>query len=104
MTEDLKRTAPVDTGNLQRKTGVEVETVTPQRITAEARIDTDYAAFVTMGTSPHVIRPRQPNGVLVFNVGSQTVFTRRVNHPGTQANPFYDDVVNRWPQYLRNAG
>lgn len=104
MTEDLKRTAPVDTGQLQRRTGVEVTSATTQRITAEARIDVDYAQFVTMGTAPHVIRPRRPDGVLVFQVGSQTVFTRRVNHPGTQANPFYDDVVNRWPEYLRNAG
>jgi len=100
MTADLKTTAPVVTGELKRKTGVEVTSQTIQRITAEARIDTEYAAFVTMGTRPHVIRPKSPTGVLVFPWRGKTVFTRRVQHPGTQANPFYDRVVNNWSRYL----
>lgn len=104
MTDDLKRTAPVDTGELRRTTGVEITSVTRERITAEARIDVEYAGFVTMGTRPHVITPKRPGGVLRFVSGGQVVYTRRVNHPGTEANPFYDTVVNAWDTYLRNAG
>lgn len=104
MTDDLKRTAPVVTGEMQRKTGVEVTSVTPQRITAEARSDVPYAEYVTMGTRPHVIVPKRPGGVLRFQVMGETVFAKRVNHPGTEANDFYDVVVNNWDRYLRNAG
>lgn len=104
MTNDLKATAPIVTGELRRKTGVEVTSQTQQRITAEARSDTEYAQFVTMGTRPHVITPKRPGGVLVFPSGGETVFTRKVNHPGTKANDFYDRVVNNWDRYLRNAG
>jgi hypothetical protein len=28
------------------------------------------------------------NPLLVFQIGGATVFTRRVNHPGTKGNPF----------------
>ena len=103
MTSDLKRTAPVDTAELQRKTGVEVTAATEQRITAVASIEVEYAEFVTMGTRPHIIRPRRPDGVLVFQSGGQTVFAKKVNHPGTTANPFFDNVVSRWGDYLQSA-
>jgi hypothetical protein len=45
------------------------------------------------GTRPHVILPRRPGGVLVFWSGraGKTIFTRRVNHPGSKANPFLRD-------------
>lgn len=103
MTRDLKDDAPVVTGEMKRTTGVEITSITDRRIVAEARIDVDYAEYVTQGTRPHVIVPRKPGGVLVFQSGGETVFTRRVNHPGTQANPFYDNIVNRWSEYLRSA-
>lgn len=103
MTEDLKRTASVDTAELQRKTGVEVTSASAQQVTAEAVMDTDYAEIVRLGSRPHIITPRRPGGVLRFQVGGQVVFATRVNHPGTQANPFFDDVINRWGQYLESA-
>jgi hypothetical protein len=47
-----------------------------------------YAGFVVGGTKAHVIVPRNKS-VLRFNLASGgTVFTKRVNHPGTKANPF----------------
>ena len=54
-----------------------------------------YANFVHGGTRPHVIRPRSPGGVLAFKIGGQMIFTKRVNHPGTKANPFYDHAVSQ---------
>ena len=104
MTRDLKDTAPFVTGEMRRTTGVEISSITDRRITATAMIDVEYAEYVTQGTRPHVILPRKPGGVLVFESNGQTVFTRRVNHPGTKANDFYDVVVNSWDRYLTNAG
>jgi len=54
-----------------------------------------YAGFVHNGTPPHVIVPKRPGGVLVFQIGGKTIFTKRVNHPGTNANPFYDRAVQQ---------
>lgn len=40
--------------------------------------------IVVTKTRPHVIKPRKAGGVLVFETtGGQTVFARRVNHPGS---------------------
>lgn len=39
------------------------------------------------GTKPHIIRPRNRR-VLKFQAGGRTVFAKKVNHPGTRANPF----------------
>ena len=47
-----------------------------------------YAKFLEDGSAPHVIRPKDPKGVLAFVVGGKTVFARAVNHPGTKAYLF----------------
>jgi hypothetical protein len=39
------------------------------------------------GSKPHIIRPRRRR-YLKFQAGGRTVFARKVNHPGTRANPF----------------
>lgn len=39
------------------------------------------------GTKPHIIRPRRKRA-LKFQAGGRTVFAKKVNHPGTRANPF----------------
>jgi hypothetical protein len=103
MTNDLKNNAPVVTGELRRKTGVEVASASGTRITAVAMIDVDYAAFVTQGTRFHTIRPKRSDGVLVFKIGGVTVFAKKVNHPGNDPNPFFERVITRWPDYLRRA-
>ena len=104
MTNDLKNGAPVDTGELRRKTGAEVTSTTKSRITAVAVIDVDYAVFVTQGTRFHTIRPKRAGGVLVFKMGGVTVFAKKVNHPGNDPNPFFDKVIKRWNRYLQLAG
>ena len=103
MTSDLKRTAPVDTGELRRTTGAELTSATNRKITAEARVDVSYAEYVTKGTRPHVITPKRAGGVLVFKVGGKTVFATKVQHPGTEANDFFDKIVDDWKGYLNRA-
>ena len=44
----------------------------------------DIVTFLEFGTAPHVITPKNPGGVLVFEVGGETVFARIVHHPGTK--------------------
>ena len=104
MTDDLKNTGPRNTGELARKTGVEVASTSGNRITAVAVIDVTYGEFVIQGTRPHVIRAKR-GGVLAFNwpKAGGMVFFAKVNHPGTTANPFFDRVISRWPDYLRRA-
>jgi hypothetical protein len=48
----------------------------------------DHAAAVHEGARPHIIRPRRRGGVLVFDVGGRTVFTKMVRHPGYKGNPW----------------
>lgn len=47
----------------------------------------DYALYVEFGTAPHVITPKNARA-LRFQQGSGAVFSMRVEHPGTQPNPF----------------
>lgn len=61
-----------------------------------------YAIFVSSGTRAHLITPRTPFGVLAFEtgdaffgVGGETVFTRRVRHPGTRPNPYIENAYRR---------
>lgn len=48
-----------------------------------------YGGFVRGGTRPHVIRPRDSNGVLRFRVNGQVRYAKRVNHPGNKPNPYH---------------
>ncbi len=101
MTNDLKQDAPKVTGDLARKTGVEVVSASSNRITAEARSDTPYAEFVIQGTRPHVIRAKR-GSALRFNwpKAGGIVYFASVQHPGNAPNPFFDKVVKRWSEYL----
>lgn len=43
------------------------------------------------GTRPHVIRPKDEGGVLVFRSGARVVESREVRHPGTKPNHYLTD-------------
>lgn len=47
-----------------------------------------YAGHVEFGTTPHVIEPRTSNLLRFKDSSGNPVFARRVNHPGTEAQPF----------------
>lgn len=105
MTDELKRTAPVDTGLLKRKTGVSVTSAEGSTIKAEAVADTDYAEVVVQGSKPHVIRPRRGRALRFYwPKAGAVVYFSKVNHPGTAPNPFFDRVVSNWNEYLNRSG
>lgn len=69
-----------------------------RRNTSDPRI---YGPVVERGSGPRVIVPRTAK-VLAFPINGETVFARRVNHPGTRPHPFLVpalmqniDLVNR---------
>lgn len=104
MTADLKRDAPVVTGELKRRTGAEFTGETLREVRAEAVIDVTYAEYVTGGTRPHVIRPRTKSALSFYWPKAGGVVTlKSVNHPGTKANEFFQRVVNRWGEYLNST-
>jgi hypothetical protein len=46
-----------------------------------------YAAYVELGTRPHVILPRNAQALRWYGPDG-AVFAKRVNHPGTKPEPF----------------
>jgi hypothetical protein len=59
-----------------------------------------YAPYVDQGTRPHEIKPKRPGGVLVFKMNGQTVFAKKVHHPGTKAQPFVLPAFQAWVDSL----
>ena len=93
---EQKLLAPRKTGNLART--IHLGAVTPTR--AETVASADYAAYVERGTRPHEIRPRVRKALrFAADAGSARLsgsprsggrvrFAKRVQHPGTRAQPF----------------
>lgn len=50
-----------------------------------------HARLHHQGTRPHIIRPKDPKGVLIFRSGARVVTTRVVRHPGTRPNHYLTD-------------
>lgn len=87
---------PVDTGNLGRTIGEgHIGTAGPYSTSGSIHAKADYALFVHEPTRPHLIRPKNPGGVLRFQVGGRTVFARLVHHPGTKGRPFLRNAAIR---------
>jgi len=53
---------------------------------------TSYAAVIEKGSKPHVIRPRKPDGFLVFTINGKKIVTKQVKHPGTSAQHILRDA------------
>lgn len=101
MQSELDRTAPVDSGELKRTQSVRVTSQTATQITAEAVVEAPYAAYVSEGTSAHVIRPRNSRALVFYwPKKAATVFFAKVNHPGTAANDWFRAAVGKWSRYL----
>lgn len=92
---DLKRTSPVDTGNMKAKTTVKES---PRSITAT--VDTDYAQYVSEGTRPHKIVAKNKQA-LSFVWRGVRVTVRSVNHPGTQPNDWFTNSVKSLPDRMQ---
>lgn len=93
---EQKLLVPRKTGNLGRT--IHLGAVTPTR--AETIASAHYAAYVEQGTRPHVIRPKNRKALRFPadagsarlsgspRTGGRVRFAKRVNHPGTRAQPF----------------
>lgn len=57
------------------------------------RVNSLYGVYVDQGTKPHVIVPKYKK-MLAFKVNGQWVRAKRVNHPGTKAQPFFSNAVD----------
>lgn len=85
----VRREAPVVTTNL--KNSVENPIIEGGSGLASRKIllpiTASYASWVIEGTDPYEIHAK-PGSVLRFMVGGNEVFTKKVNHPGIEANDF----------------
>ena len=95
---EMEVRVPVKTGNLRTSLGIKV--TSDKVIIGPNERQAPYAGHVEFGTKPHVIRPKQRGGVLVFTVGGTKVFTTKVNHPGTKAQPYVVPAFEAWVDSL----
>lgn len=104
---EQKILVPRKTRNLGRT--IRLGAVTPT--SAETIAGASYAAYVERGTRAHVIRPKRARA-LRWAAGNPTLsgrpraggnvrFAKRVNHPGTRAQPF---MVPGAEKALRDVG
>jgi len=61
-------------------------------------VNSSYGVFVDQGTRPHVIVPRRKK-MLAFQKDGRWIFAKRVNHPGTKAQPFFTNAVEGSESY-----
>lgn len=86
---NIVRMGLIDTGDML-KSGEATRTARGSRV----RYGAPYSAFVHEGTRPHVIAAKD-GGLLAFEGAGGTVFAKKVNHPGTQPNPFLANAAFR---------
>lgn len=106
--------APKKTGALANSIEVEYGDRTA-RVVARA----PHAIYVEFGTWSHniiapkqgtyTIRPKRPGGVLAFKgKDGNTVFTKKVEHPGVKAQPFLApanaEVIEKFTRGIANVG
>lgn len=84
---ELVRVAPVDTGFLRNNISYDVSGGTLNISMPE------YGYYLEFGTKPHVITPKNKKS-LHWKSGGADVFAMRVNHPGTEAQPFIRTTIN----------
>jgi hypothetical protein len=94
-----QRRAPEDTGEFKRS--IRYRTFgTGSSLGFTTSAAEPLATWIVGGTDPHTITPRGSGYPLRFEVGGQVVYAYRVNHPGTEPNPFISEAYNEW---LRGA-
>jgi HK97 gp10 family phage protein len=95
---EMESRVPVDTGRLRTSLRIQVD---PNRVTIGPDENiAPYGGYVEFGTKPHDIRPKTPGGVLVFKMNGRTVYTKKVRHPGTKAQPFVRPAFEAWVDSL----
>ena len=84
------------TGNLEKATDYRITDSGMQGVVFLDSNVAKYAPFVHEGTAAHLIRPKNKT-ILRFvpRGGNGFIFARKVFHPGTKADPFLYDAINR---------
>lgn len=93
----LARETPKRTGKLARSTYFRIAGgPRDQRLEVLQPAMTEEGAFygfwVREGTDPHIIRPRRAKA-LRFEIDGEIIFAMKVNHPGTDPNPYHKRVL-----------
>jgi bacteriophage HK97-gp10 putative tail-component len=65
----------------------------------EVRANAPYATYVENGSPPREITPRG-GGALRFEMNGQTVFAKRVQHPGSEERPFMQQARDHGEKVL----
>jgi hypothetical protein len=97
--EDLKATSPRDSGDMERATRV----FPRGPLVLESVVGVGYASYVREGTPPHPIVASKGK-VLSFiwqKLGGR-VFFKRVKHPGTKAQGWYDSALDRFAAHAQS--
>lgn len=95
---EMESRVPVDTGKLRTSLSI---TVDPDKVTiGPNEAIAPYGGYVEFGTKAHEIRPKNPGGVLVFKMNGMTVYAKKVNHPGTRAQPYVRPAFEAWVDSL----
>lgn len=116
MCEDIKGMAPVDTGEYQKS--IKVSKTQVKKSSIETRVYTNATVSTTggktynlgflleSGTNPHLILPVNAS-TLHFVINGKDVFAKRVNHPGTVAQPHFkpglEKNVSLYMENIRKA-
>lgn len=99
---ELKDNSPVDSGEMRERTNTDVS-ARFGGITVTAKVDTEYAGMVSGGTRPHVITPRNAQALRFQARSGEIVYAQRVNHPGAQADTWWNDSLRRLPDMVQRA-
>lgn len=88
-----KREAPVNKsyggGNLRQM----IKSYMLGRFSGAIESNAKYSVFVHEGTRPHVILPKAKRALA--NRRTDEMFGKRVNHPGTRANPYMTRAIEK---------
>lgn len=99
-----KEIVPRKTGNLGRTIRLGQVTDSDAQILAGGQEGVGYAQVVELGSRPHVIVPRRRKALAwgksrrlsgSARAGSDMIFAKRVNHPGTRAQPYLKPAAER---------
>lgn len=94
---EAKTIAPYKTGNLKKD--IKVISYSHKKVVVGNTKLAPYAKFVYFGTKPHMIKVKKARALA--NKKSGVVFGKKVNHPGTKANPY---LKNAFDNYVKSGG
>lgn len=96
---EIKQASPVITGNLQGATSIDNLSDFEKRVFVDEGI-APYALYVIKGTKPHDIYP--VNKKALFWPGAEHP-VKKVHHPGTEANDYFQEGVENAQYDIDNA-